>query len=85
MVSRCRGRSSNLAVENRYAPVRFHGHIDDCAVGIKMTKMLVFDSQEVNLGLIELLNRPSPKKSFCSKPARGRDEDSSYQLLWERS
>jgi len=41
------GRSSNLVVENQHAPVKFLVQIDDCVAGIKMSKMLVFDTRDI--------------------------------------
>jgi hypothetical protein len=81
------GLSSNLIVENQYAPVKFLVQIDDRVVGIKMGKMLVFDIRGIEPWIDRVAEQAlAGKKSFCSRPARERDEDSSYQLLlWETS
>ena len=47
MVSGCRGRSSNLVVESLYVPVKSLVQIIDRVVGIKLSKMLVSDTRDI--------------------------------------
>ncbi len=51
--------------------MRSLGQIDDFVVRIKMSKMLMLYTPDSEFGLVELLNRPSVKKSFFSRPVRG--------------